>query len=215
MFERLLAKISGKETKTTDSNPALRRMVYEGELGAVDATFAPPAGDGVEIVAFERDFATGDDEDHGFVLLTNGMSDRRMPLPDAAKSQDAQARAELMWYVREPTPEIVATLRWLAAFPFIDQTWLGFGHRIPMPEPPLSTTAFKTFLLLTPIIGPDQRIAEALSAAGEPVEVLTVNLISDAEYGLIKAEGIDPFLDLLDERDYPPIFDPGRESYVR
>ena len=83
-----------------------------------------------------------------------------------------------------------------------------------MPAPPMPGTDFKTFLFLTPIITPDQRIAEALSVPGDPVEILTVNLISDREYALIKNEGLGAFLDLLDEYDYPPIFDPSRRSYV-
>ena len=73
---------------------------------------------------------------------------------------------------------------------------------------------FRTFLFLTPVITPDQQIAEALSIAGDPVEILTVNLISDREVALIKSEGLDAFLDLLDENYYPPIFDPMRKSYV-
>jgi hypothetical protein len=83
-----------------------------------------------------------------------------------------------------------------------------------MPEPPVPGTDFKTFLFLTPIIAPDQRIAEALLVAGDPVEILTVNLISDREYELIKNNGLDEFLDLIDENDYPTIFDPSRKSYV-
>ncbi|MCS3501038.1 hypothetical protein M2189_000009 [Bradyrhizobium japonicum] len=46
------------------------------------------------------------------------------------------------------------------------------------------------------------------------MEILTVNLISRQELELIKSRGLDPFLDLLDEHDYPPIFDPARKSYV-
>jgi hypothetical protein len=139
------------------------------------------------------------------------MSELRMAVPARA---EAKCRAELMWYVRDATPEISTTLRWLASLPFVDNTWLGFGHRVPMPEPPVPGTDFKTFLFLTPIIAPDQRIAEQLSIVGDPVEILTVNLISDREYGLIKNEGLDAFLDLLDENDHPPIFDPSRRSYV-
>jgi hypothetical protein len=60
----------------------------------------------------------------------------------------------------------------------------------------------------------DQRIAEALAVSGDPVEILTVNLISDREYELIKNEGLDPLLDLLDDNEYPPIFDPARKSYA-
>ena len=53
-----------------------------------------------------------------------------------------------------------------------------------------------------------------LRSSGDPVEILTVNLISDREYELIKNEGLDPFLDLLDDNEYPPIFDPARKSYA-
>lgn len=115
----------------------------------------------------------------------------------------------------EPTPNLVHNLRWLALLPFIDSFWLGFGHRVPMPYAPVTGCDFKTFLFLTPIILPDKKIAEALSIDGEPVEILTVHLISDAEYALVKQDdGLNAFLDMLDERDYPPIFDPKRKSYV-
>lgn len=214
MFDRLMARISGKDAKTVDGNEVVRRSVYESELGEADLHFARTEPGGVEILAFERDFSPTDAEDNGYVLLTSGMSDRAMTMPPQALSAGGKARAELIWYVREPTDEIIANLRWLAEFPFIDAIWLGFGHRVPMPTPPLDTCNFRTFLFLTPIIGPDKRIAETLSIDNERVEILTVNLISDPEYALIKAEGLDPFLDLLDENDYPPIFDPTRKSYV-
>lgn len=214
MFDKLLSRISGKDIKAKPNNNGLRRSVYESELGEFDLRFAGIEDIQIEVLAFERDFAPAGAEDNGYVLLTNGMSDRRMTMPSQASPSDGKARAELMWYVREPTDEIIATMRWLAKFPFIDSIWLGFGHRVPMPEQPLKDCDFKTFLFLTPIIEPDKQIAEALSIEGEPVEILTVNLISDAEYALIKARGLNPFLDLLDENDYPPIFDPTRKSYV-
>ena len=192
---------------------ARRLAVYERELGERDHTFLDPGDSRIDVHAFGRDFVPDCEEgsDEGYILLTNGMSEQRMAIPPQA---EARRRAELMWYVREPTPEISTTLRWLATVPSIDDTWFGFGHRLPMPAPPIAGTDFKTFLFLTPIIAPDQRIAETLSVAGEPVEILTVNLISDREYELIKSEGLDAFLDLLDENDYPPVFDPSRKSYV-
>jgi hypothetical protein len=192
---------------------AQRLAIYEQELGEREYTFSDASGRRIDVHAFGREFVPDCEEgsDEGYVLLTNGMSERRMAVPDQA---EAKVRAELMWYVREATPEMSATLRWLAAVPSIDSTWFGFGHRVPMPEPPFPGTDFKTFLFLTPIITPDPRIAEALSVAGDPVEILTVNLISDREYELIKSEGLDAFLDLLDENDYPPIFDPARKSYA-
>jgi hypothetical protein len=192
---------------------ARRLAIYERELGERDHTFLDPGDSRIDVHAFGRDFVPDCEEgsDEGYILLTNGMSEQRMAVPPQAEDR---RRAELMWYVREPTAEISTTLRWLATVPSIDDTWFGFGHRLPMPTPPLPGTNFKTFLFLTPIIAPDQRIAEKLAVAGDPVEILTVNLISDREYELIKREGLDAFLDLLDENDYPPIFDPSRKSYV-
>jgi suppressor of fused protein SUFU len=192
---------------------AQRRAIYEQELGEREYTFSDASDRRIDVHAFGRDFVPDCEEgsDEGYVLLTNGMSEQRMTVPDQA---EAKRRAELMWYVRDATPEVSATLRWLASLPSIDNTWFGFGHRVPMPEPPVPGTDFKTFLFLTPVITPDQRIAEALAVAGDPVEILTVNLISDREYELIKSVGVDAFLDLLDENDYPAIFDPSRRSYV-
>jgi hypothetical protein len=201
-----------KPASLADSH-ALRLAIYERELGEREHTFLDPGASRIDVHAFGRDFVPDCEEgsDEGYVLLTNGMSEQRMAVPAQA---EAKRRAELMWYVREATPEISATLRWLATVPFIDNTWFGFGQRVPMPEPPVPGTDFKTFLFLTPIIVPDQRIAEELLVAGDPVEVLTVNLISDREYALIKNKGLDAFLDLLDENDYPAIFDPSRKSYL-
>jgi Suppressor of fused protein (SUFU) len=47
------------------------------------------------------------------------------------------------------------------------------------------------------------------------VEMLTVNLISDAEYALVKTnDGLNQFFDLLDEKNYPTIHDPERASFM-
>lgn len=64
--------------------------------------------------------------DEAYVLLTNGMSERRMAVPAGA---DVKPRAELMWYVRDATAETSANLRWLASLPFIGDTW--YLHRYP------------------------------------------------------------------------------------
>jgi len=194
-----------------------RLAIYEQELGEAVHSFADSADHRIDIHAFGRDFVPDCEEgsDEGYVLLTNGMSELRMPAPNDLETDEIKHRAELMWYVRGPTQEICANLRWLARLPFIDKTWFGFGHRVLMPKPPLAGTDFRTFLFLTPVFGPDQRIAETLTIAGDAVEILTVNLISDRELDLIKThDGLDTFLDLLDENDYPPIFDPSRKSYV-
>ncbi|PPQ16084.1 Suppressor of fused protein (SUFU) [Bradyrhizobium sp. AC87j1] len=213
MFSRLAKLVSGSNGPSPAADFYLQRLaIYESELGEPEHSFTDSAERRIDIHAFGRDFVPVCQEgsDEGYVLLTNGMSQQRMH----GSHGDAKPRAELMWYVREPTEEICANLRWLANLPFIDKTWFGFGHRVALPMPPVAGTYFETFLFLTPIIGPDKEIAEALEIAGDPVEVLTVNLISHQELALIKSRGLDPFLDLLDDNDYPPIFDPARKSYV-
>jgi len=119
-----------------------------------------------------------------------------------------------MWYVREPDPNIISNLKWLAEYPFIDNTWLGFGHRIEMPWAPVSGSDFRILLVLPPIIAPDKRIAEELAIDGDDVTILCVHLISGTEYEFIKASGLDAFLDMLDECRYPIVFNPARKSCV-
>ncbi|UEM15698.1 suppressor of fused domain protein [Bradyrhizobium barranii subsp. barranii] len=213
MFSRLATLMSDSSEPLPETDFYRHRLaIYESELGEPEHSFTDSAERRIDIHAFGRDFVPVCQEgsDEGYVLLTNGMSEQRMP----GVHGDAKPRAELMWYVREPTEEVCANLRWLANLPSIDTTWFGFGHRVALPCPPVAGTDFQTFLFLTPVIGPDKQIAEALEIASDPVEILTVNLISHQELGLIKSRGLDPFLDLLDENNYPPIFDPTRKSYV-
>ena len=210
-----LPKISlgGEPPASGGSNNLYRRSVYVEELGEPDRVFPGNGPDNVEVLAFGRDFSLIDPTGDGFVLLTNGMSDRRMAAPSSA-GENIKRRAELMWYVRELEPNIINNLRWLAEYPFIDETWLGFGHRIAMPWPPVSGSEFRTFLFLTPIIAPDQRIAEGLTIDNDDVAILCVHLISGMELDFIKTSGLDAFLDILDEHDYPLVFNPERKSCI-
>jgi hypothetical protein len=208
--------MSGLTMADTEALYGHRLAAYEQELGPPDHTFPDPGKHRIDIHAFGRDFAPDceDGSDEGYVLLTNGMSNGRMNVPPSVRPDQAKRRAELMWYVREATPEICANLRWLPAFPFIDDTWLGSGHRVPLPGPAVAGSDFRTFLFLTPIVRADQRLAEALRVGDDAVEILTVNLISDREYDVIKRAGRPTFLDLLDDNAYPLVFDPSRRSYV-
>ena len=206
------------------ANNVKRMKVYEAHLGEIDQLFKEtghdPAAPSIDILAFERDFSTEDDEeDLGWVLITSGMSDRRMTL-DAEAEREAKndpslrRRAELIWYVREPKAEYLSHLRWLAKFPFIDSTWLGFGHTIPLSEPIFRGSKLTTSLFLTPIIAPEQAIAEELTIHGDPVELLVVHLLTNEEHRLKQESGVDAILDLFDDHEYPLVLNERRASMV-
>ena len=197
----------------------LRSDRWRAAHGEPTRVFLPDDDDGVAIEAYPFDFCPDEgEEDPGWVLVTNGMSDRRMHLDEEAEqafaSGEVKPRAELVWYVRELDEDYIATLRWLAEFPFIDETWLGFGHTIPMPEPIIDGTALTTFLFLTPIIGRHVELADDLLIEGEPVELLVVHLLTDAEYALKREHGTDAILTLFDDHAYPLVLDPARASMV-
>jgi Suppressor of fused protein (SUFU) len=184
-----------------------------------------PGADGITIHAFSRNFVDDDDDDAeddmGYVLVTCGMSRQRMvPMPEATddddQGQDSRS-IELIWYVKTLDPAYFAALRWLAKLPQLDKIAYFHGRTISNPSAPLTVSPFKTYLLLPPIYGPDADLFEGLEASeGDEIGALVVHLISDAEAHLIKSkpEGLDDFLDLLDDKDYPMLFDPGRRSYV-
>jgi hypothetical protein len=197
-----------------------RLSKYEKWLGTADLRFQDNAealegSDPVDVIGFQRDFVESCQagSDAGYVLVTDGMSNSRMNVPPDIDPTTPR-RAELLWYVRKPSNQIVSTLSWLGKLPFLDNTWFHFGLRVPMPAPPITGCDFRTFLFLIPIIRRDQELATALQNEGDPVTLLTVNLISEEEYRLIRAEGLVPLLDLFDEHGYPLFFDPDRTSYV-
>ena len=188
------------------------------ELGDADhIDMDPDRVNPIDIYAFGRNFVEECDEeagnDEGYVLITSGMSDHLMQIPE--NIEDESSAIELIWYVRDLNSEYFKNLRWLAKLPRLDGTWLGMGHTVPMPSPPLSFCNFRSFLFLPPIISTDRNVFQELLLNGEPIDTLVVHLISQEEYEVVKTdEGLDRFLDLLDDNDYPYIFDPKRKSIL-
>lgn len=221
MFNKLKSLLGSQEPPATTASLAEERlaaMVEElGEPEHVDRD--TDADNKIDVYAFGRNFVEDCDDDaeddEGYVLVTSGMSDRLMTAPERAETEETLA-AELIWYVRDLNPEYIHMLRWLGKLPTIDATWFGSGHRVPMPEPPLSFCGFRTFLLLQPIIRTDRDLFDGLMQQDQPIGTLAVHIISDAEYALINSdeEGLNAFYDLLDENDYPLVLDPDRASYV-
>jgi hypothetical protein len=223
MVNKLLSKlglsiVGGRDACAAPELMAPRERAMREALGDPAAVYRDDARDHrVDVHAFGRNFAAacddGAEDDDGYVLVTSGMSDRPMPIPAGAWGH-ASPLTELIWYVRKPNREFIGNLRWLAKLANFDKTWFASGHRIPMPGPILSSCPFKTFLLLTPIVKTDRALLASVRTGGPPIETLCVHLISEPEYAQIKRAGLRTFLDLLDARDYPLVFDPRRASLV-
>ncbi len=81
-----------KPASLADSH-ALRLAVYEQELGEREHTFLGSGDSRIDMHAFGRDFVPDCEEgsDEGYVLLSNGMSEQRMTVPEQA---EAKPRAE-------------------------------------------------------------------------------------------------------------------------
>jgi hypothetical protein len=225
MFDRLKKALAGGAAAAAPTRAQLRLQAMLDALeDEPEQTFldSADAEHRVDIHAFGRNFVEDCDadadagNDPGYVLVTNGMSDRLMPAPPNGLPEGMTRAAELVWYVRDLNPEYISNLRWLAKLPAFDRFFLASGHRVPMPEPPLSFCGFQTFLFLSPIYGPDARMLSGVAVdEGEAIATLTVNLISEAEYALARREGgFGELLDLFDANDHPMVFDPQRISYV-
>jgi hypothetical protein len=149
-------------------------------------------------------------------LVTYGMSRQRMTLDSRATDSDT-ARVELVSYTDadEPAPDdIAAVMRQVARIPFDQepQVFLGWGHTVPMLQPVFAGCALTTALTLVPIVRPDK--GEIFHVGEDPVSLLWLTFLTDAEYALKKAHGENAVLDLFSEHQHPVALDRGRASYV-
>jgi len=151
-----------------------------------------------------------------WTLVTDGMSDLRMTLPDEVGAEFS--RVELVFYCDEPRPEYLEMLRFMAHFPHDNATWFGWGHTIPNGQPPAplfpGCDELTTLIFLSPFIEPDATLSERLTVCGDPVSFLWPVPLSDAECQAKLEKGADYLLDLFDEVSHPHVFTGGRSSYV-
>lgn len=154
-----------------------------------------------------------------YTLVTSGMSDLRMKLPEGAP-RDMPARVELVFYLppeREPDALYAEFLRTTARFPYDYDTWVSGGHTIPNgtpPQPIFPGTPFDTILLIGSVINPDNALGDRLVLGGDRVELLWVVPITGAEREYKRKHGTAALLDLFDKVQHPFAFDPARKSYL-
>ena len=171
-----------------------------GRIPSVDVHLYPPNEEA------GRDF---------FTLVTAGMGDLPMRVPpDVGR---AGARTELCLYVDHPHVEYFELLRALARLPHEHGAWLGPGHTVPNGDPPapiVPGSELSVALLLATPLDPDAKLPERLRIAGDPVGLLWVVPITEAECTFKLERGTQALLELFDEKEHPFVLDPARRSHV-
>jgi hypothetical protein len=197
-----------------DEVVAARERVYEDFFGNAWAVDRGEEGDGpaIDVYTFEPE----DEHERDFyTLITGGMADERMRVPRGVKTR----RAELVLYVSEPTQTHTDLLRWLATLPHVQETtWYGPGTTMNNGNPPrpiFDDSVLDNFLFLESIVSPDNTLPEQLTLDDDPVGLLWVVPITDAERHYIKDRDVSDFLDLLDRKKHSHVLDEGRQSYVK
>lgn len=189
-----------------------REKLYESLFGEADSVYHEvlPLVPHVDVYVYkptsDRDFYT---------LITGGMSDLRMTLPRGVSSE--YARAELVFYCKEPEKSFQETLRRLAHFPHDNKTWLSYGHTMPNGNPPtpvFGSALLTTFLFMPSIVAPESDLEKNLVLDGDPVNLLWVVPLTTAECEYKLENGVNGIYDLFDEHKHPVAFDHRRNSYV-
>lgn len=153
-------------------------------------------------------------------LVTCGMSDRAMTVPDGVESP---AFAELLlhlpsgWPLELSDEQHAWPLRWLKALaqlPHEYETWLGLWHTVPNGDPPASFAGGTALcaMMLTPPVLAGEEFALLTTEGGKEIAFYEVLPLHADELALKLAEGTDALIDRLDAAGVQPIVDPGRPS---
>ena len=161
-------------------------------------------------------------------LITSGMSDRAMQVPDNLRDEVPQY-AELMillpptWPLDEAswTDERhywpIRQLKILARLPHEYDTWLGMWHSVPNgdpAEPFADDTAFCATMLAPPIQFPDEfRTIQADD--GREIALLAVLPLLPDEIETKVQHGVDVLLDGFEAHGVTELFDPERGSSLQ
>ena len=186
----------------------------------VDARVTAPvwAVEGVDLLlvkaAAERPF-------HLFV--TSGLSERPMKAP---KSQWQHAELCLLLPPAWPLDFLsgektqhawpVSGLASVARLPFLQDSWLGFGHSIPNGQPPAPLgpgTALSAWLLIPPVSLPEK--FTGLQTKRQPfVNFWALVPLHEDEMAFKLKKGTDKLLALFGRKGIQDILDPGRPSVL-
>lgn len=157
-----------------------------------------------------------------YTIVTAGMSDARMTLPDDV--DPSLARAELLLYALPSdiesesgvVPWFVSVLHALAHMPWRFGAWLGESHTIPNGDPPtpLAPGSNLTAALLLPPVFEPPDFATGLILAGEPVNFLWLTFVTTAECEYKIQHGYEALMKKFEQANFPHVVNTARETLV-
>ena len=157
-------------------------------------------------------FAPYKDREH-WTLITGGMSDARMPLPDSAGSH-ITGYSEIFIYVRGPANWMISVLKGLAEMPFVDQTYLHWFHTVPNGKPMTVQPSLLTSFLLLPPYYEERPFSDGFVIDGHEVQPLMLIPITEAEREFAIEHGVEALEERFDAAEFAPVVDEERQSVV-
>ena len=162
-----------------------------------------------------------------WTLVTSGMSDRPMTVPEGAEEYSL---AELMiclppdWPVSQEDFNDenhywpVRLLKVLARLPHEYQTWLGPGHTVPNgweePVPYADNTSFVCSLLLSPSLLLPSKVSSLELSDGRKINFYAVWPLHQAEVDLKLSRGLGALLDHFEKHQVTELVDVNRPGTV-
>jgi hypothetical protein len=157
-----------------------------------------------------------------FTLITSGMSDERMSLPEGKDKQ--YARAEIIFYVandkaiahQTEKPWYVNDMFFFAHFPFKYKTWLAISHTLAMQNPPapiITGSSLTTAFFLPPIFEPKEFV-DNFKLGNEKVNLLWLTFLSNKETEYKLNKGYGELVEKFNKDNFPQVFNPLRKSII-
>ena len=194
----------------------------ESHVGKVDVVFHELVSD---LVHIDVHVVAPSEERPFYTLVTSGMSDRPMTVPDELHEHRF---AELVislpedWTLSEDEFKDEANywpirlIKTLARLPHEYDTWLGFGHTVPNadpPEPYASNTGFSCALVGIPLLVDEEFCT--LELPNKRINFYSIVPMYDEETEFKLEHGLDQLLNKFDKYEVCELLDLERRNVVK
>lgn len=158
-------------------------------------------------------------------LITSGMSDLPMTVPDGA---DCSRYAELMMCLPADWPLTqealgaesaywpIRLLKMVARLPHEYDTWIAAWHSVPNGDPATSYAPDSLFagVVVAPMVNCEPEARTITTDAGKEISLLALVPLQPAEMQLKLTEGTNALIAALDRGNVSELLDPARRSSV-